>query len=102
MLIQDLKTFAIPADEHKDLVDVTVWYGNMPDCLNEVVGDRFGENVEQFRQGMLDSLVDQLEVIEGTVNYWISTFEVTDGKLYCLIGSSGNEELHKVELTIEG
>lgn len=92
--ITDLKQFAIPADERKELVEITVWYDNMPGCLNEVVGDRFGENVEQHRQSILEKLE---EILEPT-NYWISTFEVEGDKLFVVISNGTDGEDHSIEI----
>lgn len=99
--ITDLTQYAIPADDRKNLFEVTAWYDNMPECLYEVVGDRFGENVENFLQDMLETLTEELEEMCLPTEYWISTFETEGDKLYVLLGTTGTADLHKVELIAE-
>ena len=73
------KIITIDKDKYDALREATQWYDAMPSSLNNVVGDRFHENIDEFQTECIYS--NREEIVAEEAGY-ISHMEMRGIHLY--------------------
>lgn len=82
MSFQDV---TLVGEDYTKLLTALMWYDAMPNHLNEVVGDSFSQNLEEY----VKEAVVGLKLADSQ---WIQRLEVIDGIIWIHIYDEGDHE----------